>query len=84
MKKQRFNQDGTERKPCQRCGAYLNPADAVWLTLDQRTNTFTDEHSSVPMDVNQGGFTFGRDCANAAIKAHAAAQSARIADALAS
>ena len=28
---------------CERCKAKLNPDKAVWLELDQRTGTYTDQ-----------------------------------------
>lgn len=56
---------------CTRCGERLNPARLVWLSLDQRTNTYTD--GEIPPESDQGGFPFGRACAKAAKAEHAAA-----------
>lgn len=58
---------------CSRCQLKLNPKRTVWLTLDQRTNTYTDQH--VPDEVSQGGFEFGKDCAAILLAEHAAATS---------
>lgn len=51
---------------CERCGKELDPVKIVWLELDQRTNTFTDQE--VPEDFSQGGFSFGPDCAKKVLK----------------
>ena len=47
---------------CERCNRLLTEADAVWLELDQRTNTFHD-FGGIPDGHNQGGFPFGVACA---------------------
>lgn len=57
---------------CERCKAKLNPDMAVWLELDQRTGTYTDQ--PVPEEYSQGGFPFGADCARFALAEHIAAQ----------
>ncbi len=57
---------------CERCKAKLNPEKAVWLELDQRTGTYTDQ--PVPEEYSQGGFPFGADCARFALAEHIAAQ----------
>ena len=57
---------------CERCKAKLNPDKAVWLELDQRTGTYTDQ--PVPEEYSQGGFPFGADCARFALAEHIAAQ----------
>lgn len=56
---------------CERCGRKLNPKKTAWLTLDQRTNTYTDQH--VPDEFSQGGFEFGSDCAEILKAEHAQA-----------
>lgn len=57
---------------CEHCKAKLNPDKAVWLELDQRTGTYTDQ--PVPEEFSQGGFPFGADCAKNMLAEHAAAQ----------
>lgn len=57
---------------CERCKSKLNPDMAVWLELDQRTGTYTDQ--PVPEKYSQGGFPFGADCARIALAEHIAAQ----------
>ena len=57
---------------CERCKSKLNPDKAVWLELDQRTGTYTDQ--PVPEEYSQGGFPFGADCARFALTEHIAAQ----------
>lgn len=47
---------------CLRCARKLKPSNRVWLELDQRTNTYTNTQD-VPEAVSQGGFEFGKDCA---------------------
>lgn len=49
---------------CMRCGKQLDHATSVWLELDQRTNEYHD-YGGVPPEFSQGGFEFGRDCADA-------------------
>ena len=39
---------------CERCKAKLNPDMAVWLELDQRTGTYTDQ--PVPENIHRAGF----------------------------
>lgn len=53
---------------CERCGDKLKPGKEVWLELDTRTNTFTDEE--VPTEHSQGGFTFGKACARKQMAEH--------------
>jgi hypothetical protein len=53
---------------CERCNDFLDPKKEVWLTYDQRTNTFTD--LEIPEQYSQGGFPFGRACARRALKEH--------------
>ena len=57
---------------CERCKSKLNSDKAVWLELDQRTGTYTDQ--PVPEEYSQGGFPFGADCARVALAEHIAAQ----------
>lgn len=63
----------TERKHCQRCGEELHPDREVWLELDQRTQTYTNE-GAVPPEYSQGGFPFGSACAKREIAKHQAKQ----------
>lgn len=46
---------------CLLCGKRLDPSQTVWLALDTRSNTYTDE--PIPAEHDQGGFEFGPDCA---------------------
>lgn len=46
---------------CTRCGERLNPEKLVWLELDTRTGTYTDD--AVEPEHSQGGFMFGAACA---------------------
>lgn len=59
-------QSGYDSTFCERCGAAVT--DPVWLTLDWRTNTFTDE--DIPDAFSQGAFAFGKDCAKQALAEH--------------
>jgi hypothetical protein len=56
---------------CQRCEVEIEPGREVWLELDQRTNTYTDE-GTVPEEHSQGGFPFGADCAARSLREHKA------------
>lgn len=58
------------RNRCTRCNELLHPDREVWLELDQRTNTYTDQ--GVPEAYSQGGFTFGKACAKRAKAEHSA------------
>lgn len=51
---------------CERCGEVLT--EVVWLTYDQRTNTYTNQ--TVPDEYNQGAFPFGKTCAKREIAKH--------------
>ena len=51
---------------CEHCGAKLDPKKVIWLELDQRTNTYTDQ--SVPEEDSQGYFSFGIGCAKTILK----------------
>jgi hypothetical protein len=57
---------------CTRCGKKLNPTKTVWLGYDQRTSTYTDE--AIPAEFDQGGFEFGKDCAEIEKRLHKDAQ----------
>lgn len=57
---------------CLLCAKKLDPAKMVWLALDTRTNTYTDEE--IPPEFDQGGFEFGHDCAARMRRAHKEAQ----------
>jgi len=46
---------------CLLCGKPLKSEKIVWLSLDTRTDTYTDEE--IPPYFDQGGFEFGPDCA---------------------
>lgn len=54
---------------CTRCGERLNPAKAVWLELDQSTDTYTKE--PVADHISQGFFPFGSACSKRELKADA-------------
>jgi len=47
---------------CERCKAKLVEDKSWWLELDQQTGTYSLE--AVPKEFSQGGFAFGKDCAN--------------------
>jgi hypothetical protein len=51
----------TEVNRCERCGEDLAPGRETWLTYDQRYQAYTDQE--VPMEYDQGGFSFGDACA---------------------
>lgn len=54
---------------CERCNERLDPSKIVWLELSQETGLFTDPDKAVlPENESQGGFTFGRACANSVLK----------------
>lgn len=59
---------GTKR--CEKCNEVLNEGRLVWLELDRRTNTYTDDED-VPHEHSQGWFTFGKACAARLRKEHA-------------
>lgn len=46
---------------CIHCGKKLDPAKAVWLTLDTERNVYTS--GEVPEAHSQGSFEFGAACA---------------------
>ena len=58
----------TEKEYCERCGKELKYSKIIWLELDQRTNTYSNQ--PVPYEYSQGGFAFGKDCAMVEIKKH--------------
>ena len=69
---------------CERCNAKLaeirnGEYNIVWLELDQRTGTYTNQE--VPTEFSQGGFPFGKDCAKIMLAEHEAAQPALALDA---
>jgi len=51
-----------------KCGKALATEKIVWLALDTRTNTYTDEE--LPPKYDQGCFEFGPDCAKKEIEEH--------------
>lgn len=57
---------------CERCGARLDVRKSVWLVLDQRTGTYTDQ--DVPDEFSQGAFVFGKDCAETEKRLHTEAR----------
>jgi len=61
---------------CERCKAKLKDDNIFWLELDQRTFTYTNE--AVPEEFSQGGFSFGKDCAQVMLAEHADAQKALV------
>lgn len=58
----------TNRHRCERCSRFLNPDDTIWLTLNSHTLIWYEDESAIPPEQNQGGFPFGRKCAEAVIK----------------
>jgi hypothetical protein len=56
---------------CTRCGETLNPERLVWLELDTRTGTYTDD--AVEPEHSQGRFMFGAACAKRECAIHRAA-----------
>ena len=62
----------TEETYCERCGALLT--HAVWMELDQRTNTYTATENEVPSEHSQGWFPFGIACAGGGRRLHEKAQ----------
>ena len=51
---------------CERCGK-RHLSEAVWLELDSRTGRY-HRPGEVPPDRSQGGFPFGRQCAEKALR----------------
>lgn len=64
--------DCDEETYCQRCGASLT--HAVWMELDQRTDTYTATENEVPSEHSQGWFPFGIACAGVERRLHEKAQ----------
>ncbi len=58
-----------ERNRCNKCNEFLHPDREVWLELDQRTNTYTDDEK-VPEEYSQGWFPFGSACAKWMLAEH--------------
>ena len=58
----------TEDTYCTRCDAKLT--HAVWLELDQRTNTYTATENEVPPEHSQGWHPFGIACAGVEVRLH--------------
>lgn len=54
---------------CEKCNQLLSK-DVVWLALDQRTHTYTDNEDGIPEDLKMGYFPFGVDCAKKMIAEH--------------
>lgn len=47
---------------CERCGESLNPTRAIWLELSMTDGRY---YKMLPEGhLSQGGFSFGKDCAN--------------------
>lgn len=61
---------------CEHCSRDLKPGKHVWLELDQRTNTYTEEF--VPQSKSQGGFTFGPGCAKVMLRRDAKARAGQV------
>lgn len=53
---------------CKRCDARLDIRKSVWLLLDQRTGTYTDQ--DVPDEFSQGAFAFGKNCTETEKRMH--------------
>lgn len=66
-----------KRNRCERCSEELRPGREVWLELDQRTNTYTDD-GTVPESHSQGGFPFGKACSKRALAEHKNAQTPKV------
>lgn len=52
---------------CERCTQPIDPDDAVWLDLNNRTQQYSRE-DVVPASDSQGAFAFGSACAKKALK----------------
>ncbi len=54
---------------CEYCQKPIKTGHVVWLWLDQRTNTFSNDDDEKP-EYSQGGFPFGKSCAKHELKKH--------------